>query len=183
MEQPQRRDPQPQEETGTAAGPGPAKRARRWPVGRRTRLLVAGAAAVVVVGGGAAAVALHHEGEGHGRTAAEGHGRTAAAAEDGREENGGPHRGRDGRGREGRAQDGRGARSVPAPLPATDAADAVVKASSGVPGGKVESLRAVTGQGGGRSWQAVVVGPDGVRHQVTVDGASDTITGNTVLGG
>ncbi|BFV55707.1 hypothetical protein KCMC57_up08110 [Kitasatospora sp. CMC57] len=68
---------------------------------------------------------------------------------------------------------------VPAPLPSLDAADAVVKASSAVPGGKVESIRPATEQGGGLAWQAVVLGPDGVRHLVTVDGADATITGNT----
>ena len=72
---------------------------------------------------------------------------------------------------------------APAPLPSLDAADAVAKAAAAVPGGKVESLTAVAQQGGGRAWQAVVVGPDGVRHLVTVDGTSGTPTGNTVLGG
>ena len=72
---------------------------------------------------------------------------------------------------------------APAPLPSLDAADAVAKAAAAIPGGKVESLTAVAQQGGGRAWQAVVVGPDGVRHLVTVDGTSGTPTGNTVLGG
>ncbi|MFD8787597.1 hypothetical protein, partial [Kitasatospora sp. NPDC059599] len=69
------------------------------------------------------------------------------------------------------------------PLPSTEAADAVAKASAAVAGGRVESLTTVTEQGGGRAWRAVVVGPDGVRHAVTVDGSAGTITGNTVLGG
>jgi hypothetical protein len=46
----------------------------------------------------------------------------------------------------------------------------------------VESLQAVPEQGGGSAWQVTVVGPDGVRHLVTVDGASDTVTSNTTLG-
>ncbi|WP_405015119.1 hypothetical protein [Kitasatospora sp. NBC_01539] len=62
-------------------------------------------------------------------------------------------------------------------------ADAVVKAAAAVPGGRVESLTAVAQQGGGRAWQAVVVGTDGVRHVVTVDGTGGALTGNTVLGG
>lgn len=37
--------------------------------------------------------------------------------------------------------------------------------------------------GGGRGRQAVVLGPDGVRHLVTVDGATGTVTGDAVLGG
>ncbi|WP_371495029.1 hypothetical protein OG871_06910 [Kitasatospora sp. NBC_00374] len=161
---------EPQEQPGTESprkGPG----GLRWLRGRPARWAVAGAAAAVVIGGGAAAVAVHHEGEGHGER--------AVASKDGYE-------GRDGRkaeGRDGGREDGRGPQTAPAPLPSLDAADAVVKASSSVAGGKVESLRAVTEQGGGRAWQAVVLGPDGVRHVVTVDGASDTITGNTVLGG
>ncbi|MFG2918828.1 hypothetical protein ACGF0D_38830 [Kitasatospora sp. NPDC048298] len=162
--------PQSPEETGSASS-GLVKRGRTWLGGRRrARWLVAGATAVVVAGGGVAAVAVHHEGEGHDRT---------AAAEDGHEGHG-SHKGRDGREA---GEGGRGEQSAPAPLPSTDAADAVVKASSGVAGGKVESLRAVSEQGGGRAWQAVVVGPDGVRHLVTVDGANGTITGNAVLGG
>ncbi|MFD9595004.1 hypothetical protein ACFWA9_19935 [Kitasatospora sp. NPDC059973] len=130
---------------------------------------MAGAAAVVVVGGGAAAVAVHHDGErrdGHSATAAQG---------------GGRHHGPEGR--DGVRKDHRGAQGAPAPLPSLDAADAVVKATSGVAGGKAESLTAVTEQGGGRGWQAVVLGPDGVRHLVTVDGATGTVTGNAVLGG
>ncbi|MER8187255.1 hypothetical protein [Kitasatospora sp. NPDC094015] len=160
----------PQQETG---GTGPVKRRVGLPGGRRARWLVAGAAAVLVAGAGAAAVAAHHEGEGHDRKAVAEDGYRGPDAQDGRQ-------GRDGREV---GEDGRGPVPAPAPLPATDAADAVVKASSGVPGGKVESLRPVGEQGGGRAWQAVVVGPDGIRHLVTVDGASDTITGNTVLGG
>ncbi|MFD4910124.1 hypothetical protein [Kitasatospora purpeofusca] len=51
-----------------------------------------------------------------------------------------------------------------------------------MPGGKVESLHPVSVTGGGRAWQAVVLGPDGVRHAVTVDGATLAITSNTVAG-
>lgn len=145
-------------------------RAGRWVRRRSGRWVVAGVA-VVVLGAGAAAVAVHHEGEGHGDRKLAGE----------RER----HDGRDAREvRHGdRGAEGQDVSGAPAPLPSTDAADAVVKAASGVPGGKVESLSPVTEQSGGRAWRAVVLGPDGVRHVVTVDGASDTITGNTVLGG
>ncbi|MFJ9952635.1 hypothetical protein [Kitasatospora sp. NPDC091207] len=163
-------------------------RGRRWLRGRPARWAAAGAAAVVVLGGGAAAVAVHHEGEGHGKH--------AVAAEDGHQGHGGRggegrgHEGQDGRkdgrkgeGRDGGRGDGHGGQAAPAPLPSVEAADAAAKALSGVAGGKVESLTTVAEQGGGRAWRAVVVGPDGVRHAVTVDGATGTITGNTVLGG
>ncbi|MFE7530555.1 hypothetical protein ACFU7Y_33295 [Kitasatospora sp. NPDC057542] len=146
-------------------------RAGRW-VRRRSGRWVAVGAAVVVLGGGAAvAVAVHHEGEGHGDRKIAGE----RERRDGPDTRGGRHGDRGVRG-----QDVHGA---PAPLPSTDAADAVAKASSGVPGGRVESLSPVTERGGGRAWQAVVLGPDGVRHLVTVDGTSDAITGNTVVGG
>ncbi|MEV4615506.1 hypothetical protein AB0K43_23385 [Kitasatospora sp. NPDC049258] len=169
---------QPPEQPGTGS-PRKGLAGRRWLRGRPARWAVAGAAAVVVVGGGAAAVAVHHEGEGHDRR--------AVASDDGRQDgpDGRSRKGHDG-GHEGGGHEGGGRggqQATPAPLPALDAADAVVKASSGVAGGKVESLTPVTEQGGGRAWRAVVLGPDGVRHLVTVDGATDTITGNTVLGG
>ncbi|MFE2729249.1 hypothetical protein [Kitasatospora sp. NPDC059327] len=172
-------------------------RGRRWLRGRPARWAAAGAAAVVVIGGGAAAVAVQHEGEGHGKH--------AMAAEDGHQGHGGGdgegrgHRGPSGRDGEGRGhqgqgghkdgregegrEDGHGGQAAPAPLPSVEAADAAAKAVAGVAGGKVESLTTVAEQGGGRAWRAVVVGPDGVRHAVTVDGATGTITGNTVLGG
>lgn len=63
---------------------------------------------------------------------------------------------------------------------ALPAAQAVDKAAGAVSGGKVESLRVVAQQGGGSAWQAVVLGPDGVRHAVTLAGADGTVTGNTV---
>ncbi|KOU52109.1 hypothetical protein ADK55_17800 [Streptomyces sp. WM4235] len=73
-------------------------------------------------------------------------------------------------------------RAAPAPLPSLAAKDAVEKAAGAVSGGSVESLRVVGQQGGGSAWLAVVVGPDGVRHAVTLSGADGTITGNTVTG-
>ncbi|MGD3111848.1 hypothetical protein [Streptomyces sp. YGL11-2] len=165
----------PQEEP-KAAGAGRTRtgagRAGRWVRGRSARWVAAGAA-VLVIGGGAAATVAHHHGgeEGHGH----GHDRRTAAGDRGW------HDGRDGR--EGRQESGPADHAAPGPLPSTNAADAVAKASSAVAGGKVESLSPVAEQGGGRAWRVVVLGPDGVRHAVTIDGAGDTITGNTVLGG
>ncbi|MBF9070857.1 hypothetical protein [Streptacidiphilus fuscans] len=72
---------------------------------------------------------------------------------------------------------------APAPLPSLPADQAADKAAAAVTGGKVESLTSVPEQGGGSAWQAVVLGPDGVSHLVTVDGTSGTITSNTTLGG
>ncbi|MFJ5806156.1 hypothetical protein [Streptomyces sp. NPDC093093] len=73
-------------------------------------------------------------------------------------------------------------RAAPAPLPSLAAKDAVEKAAGAVSGGSVESLRVVGQQGGGSAWLAVVVGPDGVRHAVTLSGGDGTVTGNTVTG-
>ncbi|WP_031073968.1 hypothetical protein [Streptomyces sp. NRRL WC-3742] len=155
-------------------------RAGRWVRRRSGRWVLAGVA-VVVLGGGAAAMAVHHEVEGHG-AGEHAHGDRRVAGERAHgDRTVARHDGPDGRqGRHGTQE--KDTPGAPAPLPSTDAADAVAKASSGVPGGKVESLSPVAEQGGGRAWRAVVLGPDGVRHVVTVDGASNTITGNTVLG-
>lgn len=172
----------PQEEpkaAGAGAGRTRTGRAGRWVRCRSVRWVAAGAAVLVIGGGAAAAVAHHHEGEeGHGH----GHGRTAAADDRGRHDGWDERDNRNNRdGREGRQESGRDVHAAPAPLPSTNAADAMNKASSAVSGGKVESLSPVTQQGGGRAWRVVVLGPDGVRHAVTIDGAGDTITGNTVL--
>ncbi|KJK53894.1 hypothetical protein [Streptomyces sp. NRRL F-4428] len=83
---------------------------------------------------------------------------------------------------EGRDGSGKGAQA-PAPLPSLSIGDAAAKAAAAVSGGKVESLRAIAQDGGGGAWLAVVLGPDGVRHAVTVSGTDGTITGNTTLGG
>ncbi|MFF3863160.1 hypothetical protein [Streptomyces sp. NPDC002209] len=180
---------EPQEQTGQG-GPGttPKKPAGgRRPRGRRARWAAVGAAAVVVIGGGAAAAIHHHEEEGRGehRVASAGdHERHDESRED--------SEGRDGH--DGRRMDGEHSThaddsrdlstgGAPAPLPSLSAADAVNKAAAAVNDGKVESLVPVTEHGGGRAWRVVVVGPDGVRHAVTVDGTSGTPTGNTVLGG
>ncbi|MFF8536442.1 hypothetical protein ACN6K9_005445 [Streptomyces sp. SAS_267] len=167
---------------------------RRRLGGRGARWAVAGTAAVVVIGGGVAAAAIHHHEEDgrveHRMAPAGAHAwRDGFRVEsEGRDGHDGLKQ-RDGRIRGGEAgslgEDGRGlsAGEAPAPLPSLSAADAVDKAASAVKDGKVESLAPVTEQGGGRAWRIVVVGPDGVRHVVTVDGTGGTVTGNTVLGG
>ncbi|MFD5819708.1 hypothetical protein [Streptomyces sp. NPDC127038] len=184
---------QPEEERpATAEAKPPVRRRLR---GRGARWAVAGAAAVVVIGGGAAAAAFHHHHEEEGR------GESKRVAAEGPAWGGGFRAvpgGRDGRDgmerRDGRIEDGKGgvpgkdgrvpsAGQAPAPLPSLSAADAVGKATAAVKDGKVESLAPVTEQGGGTAWRIVVVGPDGVRHVVTVDGAGGTVTGNTVLNG
>ncbi|MFC0843581.1 hypothetical protein ACFH04_07535 [Streptomyces noboritoensis] len=181
---------EPQERTGEG-GPGmTAKKLTGWrrPRGRRARWAAAGVAGVVVIGCGAAAAAIHHHEE-------EGRGEHRAAYAADRERRGESREDSEGRdGHDGRHRDGeRGPRAedvrepssaaAPAPLPSLSAADAVNKAAAAVNDGKVESLAPVTEQGGGRAWRIVVVGPDGVRHAVTVDGTSGTLTGNAVLGG
>ncbi|MEV8098187.1 hypothetical protein [Kitasatospora sp. NPDC085879] len=170
----------------------------RWVGGRTVRWVAVGAAVVVL--GGAAAAAVHHAEEHHGMRVAARDGLPggigAPRLRDGRGEGGERHvevgrpadggrvvdGGRDGDG--GRATGGAAIpRLAPAPLPELAAGDAVAKAAAAVPGGKVEALRPADRQGGGRSWQAVVIGTDGVRHLVTVDGTTGAVTGNTVLDG
>lgn len=70
------------------------------------------------------------------------------------------------------------AKAAPAPLPSLAVGQAADKAAGAVEGGKVESIRVVAQEGGGSAWLAVVLGPDGVRHAVTVSGTDGTVTGN-----
>ncbi len=180
----------------------------RWVRGRRARWIAAGAT-VVVVGAVAlgAAAAVHDHGErGDVRVFARGAGpaqlRGGGPDAEGRGEpqrvvppgdakagRGNPKAGRDGAGsgRDGgpekQRRDAAADAPAPAPLPSLAADQALAKAVAAVQDGQVESLRAVVQQGGGSGWLAVVIGPDGVRHSVTVDGASGRITGNTVLDG
>ncbi len=189
--------PQP---SGSAAGAGDTKagpvaegrgRLGRLVHDRRARWAALGL--VVLVGGGAVAVAVaeHHHGD-HARVrfAAEGreHHRFGG---DGME---GPFAGKRHKGGEPPVVDGKrawpgpGQRAggagpkAPAPLPSLPAAQALEKAAGAVEGGKVEALRAVPQQGGKSGWLAVVIGPDGVRHAVTLSGDDGTVTGNAVLG-
>ncbi|MER7466133.1 hypothetical protein [Streptomyces sp. NPDC097981] len=189
--------------TGKAAG-------RRGRVVRLVRLVREGrtrwvALGLVVAIGGAAAVAVaaehgHREhvrpgfaadrpGHGRGEKLPEGltgrkfHKGGEPEAVDG--DRGLPGRGPGGFGPGGRGPGGRAdvaRKAAPAPLPALPAAQALEKATAAVDGGKLESLRVVAQQGGGSAWLAVVLGPDGVRHAVTLAGADGTVTGNTVAG-
>ncbi|WKV75814.1 hypothetical protein AW27_032390 [Streptomyces sp. PCS3-D2] len=205
--------PPPEQLPGTAPDTGARKRAslsRLVPRSSRTRWVAAGAV-VVVVGGGVAAAALaehHHERAqrgphafrfepGHGNGPQRGpHGgghdedrARKARGDEGdagaRERFGHPgvpgHPGGPGRTERSEAS-GKGGRA-PAPLPSLSIGDAAGKAAAAVQDGKVESLRVIAQDGGGSAWRAVVLGPDGVRHAVTVSGTDGTITGNTTLGG
>lgn len=96
----------------------------------------------------------------------------------------------DGTGPDGTGPDGSGpvgngpvGRLAPAALPAVPADQALAKAVAAVPNGKAAALAAVPREGGGSSWSVEVLGPDGVRHLVTVDGADGSVTGNTVAAG
>ncbi|GJF35025.1 hypothetical protein KNE206_77250 [Kitasatospora sp. NE20-6] len=177
-----------QESQETQERPASGRVVRRRLSGR-VASWVGAVAVVVLIAGGTVAVAVHHGFEEDSRSSVRGDGRDDARADGRGHDRTRTHRGdvSDGEQSDGEQEDDRsvgdaGPVRAPAPLPALDAADAVVKASSGVPGGKVETLRAVPATGGGRAWQAVVLGPDGVRHVVTVDGSTSTITSNTVLG-
>ena len=124
----------------------------------------------VVVGGGVGVTKQREGGRDGGR-------KQEGGRDGGRKQQGGRDGGR--KQQDGLAQ-GPAEGRAPAPLPALTAAQAVEKAAAAVADGRVESLQTVTEQGGGAGWQAVVLGPDGVRHLVTVDGATAQITGNTV---
>ncbi|WP_033214363.1 hypothetical protein [Kitasatospora phosalacinea] len=78
---------------------------------------------------------------------------------------------------------GAGGKLAPAALPAVPADQALAKAAAAVPNGKVAALAVVGREGGGSSWSVEVLGADGVRHLVTVDGTDGSVTGNTVAAG
>ncbi|GHI83485.1 hypothetical protein [Streptomyces xanthophaeus] len=180
---------------------GRAALGRLVPRSKGARWAVLGAA-VVVVGGGVAAVAVaeHHHGRGdrglhvvravpgHGgpgerrlEGVGPGHGREEAAREDGAPLKAGPKE-RGGAGLHGvPGLRGGSAGTAPAPLPSLAIGDAADKAAAAVTGGKVESLRVVAQEGGGSAWLAVVLGPDGVRHAVTVSGTDGSVSSNTTL--
>jgi len=183
--------PEPSEPGTEEAGFPAAKRSFReryahLPRRRGTRLLALGAAVVVLAGvAGVAAVASHHPFERGGEFGDKRPGYAAAEGRDGRGPQGQDHRKHAGNeigaGKRIRAGQGNGPEGLaPAPLPALPAGQAVEKAAAAVPGGKVDALRVVGQQGGGSAWQLDVLGTDGVRHLVTVDGVNGTVTGNTV---
>ncbi|MFJ8472397.1 hypothetical protein [Kitasatospora sp. NPDC094011] len=151
------------------------QRLRAW-TGGRERRVAAGLVTVALLGAGGLAVAVAaHEGYGE-----RGHREAAALAGDGAGYGAG-HGHRQGQGH-GRGH-GNGDGGAPAALPAVAASAALEKAQAAVPGGRVESLRRVGEQGGGAAWAVTVVGPDGVRHLVTVDGSGGQLTSNAVVSG
>jgi uncharacterized membrane protein YkoI len=178
--------------------PKPAKSAKtfraRLPRVSRRRGTVLGVAVLLAAAAAAGAVAVVHHDHGekgdHGRFAAE-HRRA-----DGRDYRQGAYGqargGRGGQDDESRpdgnsrssqsSQSGQSAAGTlaPAPLPAVSAAAAIEAAGKAVSDGKTEALRVVAEQGGGSAWEVEVLGTDGVRHLVTIDGATGTVTGNTV---
>ncbi|MFF3623347.1 hypothetical protein [Streptomyces sp. NPDC002467] len=181
---------QPAAEPAKSAGAG-----RLVPRGKGARWAAIGAAVVLVGGGTAALTALAVSG--HHR---DGHPVRFEVREGGPQ---GPHAvGPEGMGKGGR-HEGMGKRGewlpggpgehgaggpkkaapAPLPLPSLAIGEAVEKAAAAVTGGKVEGIRVVGQEGGGSAWRAVVVGPDGVRHAVTVSGTDGAITGNVVLSG
>ncbi|MFD3542375.1 hypothetical protein ACFWUQ_23195 [Streptomyces sp. NPDC058662] len=195
---------------GSTAEPTDRKRAalgRLVPRGKGARWAAAGAA-VVIVGGAAVAVAVvdhHHDRVFGGPRMAwsvPGHegGFERGPARPGEPGQVGPgERGARGPGDleqrrllkgDGRAESVRpdaaarpdgAAQAAPAPLPALAIGAAAEKAAAAVTGGKVEAMRVVAQEGGGSAWRAVVLGPDGVRHAVTVSGADGTVTSNTTI--
>ncbi|MEV8030744.1 PepSY domain-containing protein [Streptomyces sp. NPDC086182] len=180
--------PEPSESTPTEPS---RRRLPRLPQLGRSRWLALGVG-VVLLGGavaGAAAVAEHDRGEKGDRMRVEaapgwkgGDGGERRVLEDGRGESGF----KNGESRMRRnienGQDAETGRSglAPAPVPAVSAAKAIEAAGKAVPGGKPDSLRVVVQQGGGSGWEVEVLGTDGVRHLVTLDGATGAVTGNTV---
>ncbi|MFI5983712.1 hypothetical protein ACIBEA_22875 [Streptomyces sp. NPDC051555] len=192
---------QPEQPGQPAAAPGGGGGVRRG-VGRlvprrRGARLAAVGAVVVLVGGGVAAAAVaehHHERDGRalavragsGHENGEGSGPGGRGGQDGHRAGGhgrAQQRGVGGWGHQGDgAPHGPGPRTAPAPLPALPLSQAADKAAAAVSGGKVESLRVIGQEGGGSAWLAVVIGPDGVRHGVTLSGTDGTVTGNTTTG-
>ncbi|MFB0632971.1 hypothetical protein [Streptomyces sp. AB3(2024)] len=187
-----------QPEPAQEGKPGGRKRlARVLPRGKGARWAAAGVAAVAIVGGGAAAVAVaeHHERAGKGHSVEWAEGGHEGGRGHGRED--GPGRAHEGKGehkahrqgaptvRDGADLPGNAPKQAlaPAPLPSLPIGQAAEKAAGAVSGGKVEALRPVAQEGGGSAWLAVVIGPDGVRHAVTVSGSDGTVSGNVVMDG
>lgn len=188
----------------TAAKPAKSAKSFRQRLPRVSRRRgVALGAAVVLVGGaavGVVAVAHHdHGGRGdQGRFAAERGRAGGTEGDDGMQHTRGEARGNGGRQNDQKAQGGQGGpgsqggqsgttggqsaqpTAAPLPVPAVSAATAIATAGKAVSGGKPDALRVVAQQGGGSAWEVEVLGADGVRHLVTIDGATGAVTGNTV---
>lgn len=204
-EQPKQQHPEQPENTPAAGGRGRVDLGRLVPRRKGARWAALGAA-VVIVGGAAVAVAVavdeHHD----GRRVAGHH--PFARAESGPGGGGEPgdrafgdlkklkalkdpkalkemremreaHPGL----RAGETGPGGVVKTAPAPLPSLAVGQAADKAAGAVDGGKVENIRVVAQEGGGSAWLAVVLGPDGVRHAVTVSGTDGTVTSNTPVAG
>ncbi|MFD3720798.1 hypothetical protein [Streptomyces sp. NPDC058674] len=165
----------------------PRRTGARWAALGAAVVVVAAAAGAVGVAvadndrdrafGGPRAARFDHEGG--ERRALKGPGEPRTGERLAGKERTGPHR----EGPAGGAARGIVPKGAPAPLPSLAIAAAAEKAAGAVSGGKVESLRVVPQDGGGSAWLAVVLGPDGVRHAVTVSGTDGAITGNTTVGG
>ncbi|GGZ81893.1 hypothetical protein GCM10010371_46920 [Streptomyces subrutilus] len=170
--------------TSPVKGAGPA---RPLPGSRGARWAALGAAVVIVGGGVAVAVADHHDG-GPARSRALGPGPVGPGEHRAAERPGARSAARRSRAkgageRDDTGERGGAARQAPAPLPSLAIGAAADKAAGAVTGGTVESLRVIGQEGGGSAWLAVVVGPDGVRHRVTLSGADGAVTGNTTVPG
>ncbi|MER6573724.1 PepSY domain-containing protein [Streptomyces sp. NPDC001093] len=180
MSQPEPPQPQPESTPDSpVALPKPAKSAKtfraRLPRVSRRRGTVLGVAVLLAVAAATGVAAVVHHGHGekgdHGQFAAE-------------------HRWSGGDGRQGAYGQARGGRGgwnddsrlglAPAPLPTVSAAAAIEAAGKAVSDGKTEALRVIGEQGGGSAWEVEVLGTDGVRHLVTIDGATGTVTSNIV---
>ncbi|PJN22227.1 PepSY domain-containing protein [Kitasatospora sp. CB02891] len=168
--------------------PLPKRRGGRWALGAAAVVVVVGVAATV------AGVALHHPERGrpmHERGfahrvpgAPEAPDAPGAYGRPGTHQDGRPGAHQDGWKTAHRGAEGGGAATLaPAALPAVPADQALAKAAGAVPDGKPDALSVVGREGGGSSWAVEVLGADGVRHLVTVDGADGSITGNTVVNG
>ncbi|MFD0266340.1 hypothetical protein ACFVGY_07070 [Streptomyces sp. NPDC127106] len=190
--------PTPAQETKSAPAAESRGRMARLVREGRTRWVALGVVAAVG-GGAAAAVAVTAAGHDHHREHARAKFAAQAPGHHGRGEGpvGGPFGQKRFKGGEPPMVDGErgwpvpglkpgrgegGTVKAPVPLPALPAAQAAEKAAAAVEGGKVEALRAVPQEGGKSAWLAVVLGTDGVRHAVTLNGEDGTITSNTPRG-
>lgn len=201
-EQPESTPAEPAESAEPVKPVKPAKSFReRLPKVSRNRGVALGVA-VVLVGGAAVGTAavLHHDQGGRGDRGHLAAQHDRAGGDDGSQRSRAEAPGRGSRGNDGFSGSRGGSRAgsdsgsdsgstsgqstqeslAPAPVPAVAAAKAIEAATAAVSGGKPYALRVIGQQGGGSAWEVGVLGADGVRHLVTIDGATGTVTGNTV---